>query len=665
MSSSIYMRLALTNLWNNRKTYLPYILTAALTVMMYYIINALGRSSSIPDDSALQTCLSIASNIMVVFAVIFLFYTNSFLIKRRKKELGVYNILGMGKRHIAKMLCVETFLTGVVSIGAGLVFGLIFSRLMYLVLLKIVHYDVRMSFQVSAPALMAALVLFLIIFAMTLIYNLLQIRHAKPVELLRGSSQGEKEPKTRWVLTVFGVIMLGIGYYIALTTESPLAALQLFFVAVVCVILGTYSLFVAGSIALLKALRRRKNFYYKPNHFTSVSGMIYRMKQNGVGLANICILSTMVLVIISSTVSLYVGMEDVLSARFPREFSVSITAGAAKQEEALQNLIDSAAKEHGVERTNELAYHEGSAAAVRDKDSFDLASDQDYDLSVSSVYEVYLIPLEDYNQMEGRQTTLEEDEVLAYDPEGNYGEETLTIADKTYQVKDEPDELRIEPKNQSRTVHGIYIIVRDTQEIEKVMAYVREHSSMQEEDLEEATKIDYVAAFDMNGSDKEKADLSQQLQEEVMNAHFPGAYCESRELSRENFYLLYGGILFIGLYLGIMFLMATVLIIYYKQISEGYDDRERYQIMQKVGMSKREVRRSIRSQVLTVFFLPLVAAFIHIAVAFKVITKLLATLNLVNVPLFAVCTVVTGAVFAGFYVIVFAVTAREYYKIVN
>lgn len=665
MNSSIYTRLALTNLKNNRKTYLPYILTAALTVMMYYIINALGRSGSIPDDSALQSCLGIASNIMVVFAVIFLFYTNSFLIKRRKKELGVYNILGMGKRHIAKMLCVETLLTGTVSIGAGLVFGLVFSRLMYLILLKIVRYDVRMSFEVSVPALMAAVGLFLIIFAMTLAYNLLQIRHAKPVELLSGGSQGEKEPKTRWLLTIFGLVMIGIGYYIALTTEAPLAALQLFFVAVVCVILGTYSLFVAGSIALLKALRRRKNFYYKPNHFTSISGMIYRMKQNGVGLANICILSTMVLVIISSTVSLYVGMEDVLSARFSREFSVTIAPESGGQEEKLQELIGSVADEYGVERTNILAYHEGSAAAVRKGKQFDLASDQDYGLAVSSIYEVYLIPLEDYNQMEGEDATLEEDEVLAYDPEGTYGEETLEIADKTYQVKGEPEELKIEPKNQTRTVHGIYLIVRDTQEIQEVMAYVREHSGMQKEYLEDATKIEYVTGFDMIGSDKEKADMSQQLQEEIMNAQFPGALCESRELSKESFYLLYGGILFIGLYLGIMFLMATVLIIYYKQISEGYDDRERYQIMQKVGMSKREVRRSIRSQVLTVFFLPLIAAFIHIAVAFKVITKLLATLNLVNVPLFAVCTVVTGAVFAVFYVIVFAVTAKEYYKIVN
>lgn len=665
MSSSIYTRLALTNLKNNRKTYLPYILTAALTVMMYYIINALGRSGSIPDDSALQSCLGIASNIIVVFAVIFLFYTNSFLIKRRKKELGVYNILGMGKRHIAKMLCVETLLTGTVSIGAGLVFGLVFSRLMYLILLKIVRYDVRMSFEVSVPALMAAVGLFLIIFAMTLAYNLLQIRHAKPVELLSGGSQGEKEPKTRWLLTIFGLVMIGIGYYIALTTEAPLAALQLFFVAVVCVILGTYSLFVAGSIALLKALRRRKNFYYKPNHFTSISGMIYRMKQNGVGLANICILSTMVLVIISSTVSLYVGMEDVLSARFSREFSVTIAPESGGQEEKLQELIGSVADEYGVERTNILAYHEGSAAAVRKGKQFDLASDQDYGLAVSSIYEVYLIPLEDYNQMEGEDATLEEDEVLAYDPEGTYGEETLEIADKTYQVKGEPEELKIEPKNQTRTVHGIYLIVRDTQEIQEVMAYVREHSGMQKEYLEDATKIEYVTGFDMIGSDKEKADMSQQLQEEIMNAQFPGALCESRELSKESFYLLYGGILFIGLYLGIMFLMATVLIIYYKQISEGYDDRERYQIMQKVGMSKREVRRSIRSQVLTVFFLPLIAAFIHIAVAFKVITKLLATLNLVNVPLFAVCTVVTGAVFAVFYVIVFAVTAKEYYKIVN
>ena len=309
MSSAIYGKLALTNLKNNRKTYVPYILTSILTVMMYYIMDALSRSSSIVDPS-LQSVLTCAVGVIMIFAGIFLFYTNSFLIKRRKKEIGVYNILGMGKRHIAQMLAVETVVTAVASIGAGLVFGIIFSKFMYLLLLKILHYDVRMDFEISGESIRYTLILFVVIFLMTLVFNLFQIQVSNPVELLRGGNQGEKEPKTKWLLTLAGVLLLGTGYFIAVTTEQPLAAIQSFFVAVICVILGTYALFIAGSVALLKMLRKNKKFYYQTKHFSAVSGMIYRMKQNAVGLANICILSTMVLVMISTTISLYVGMED-------------------------------------------------------------------------------------------------------------------------------------------------------------------------------------------------------------------------------------------------------------------------------------------------------------------------------------------------------------------
>ncbi|MFR8546962.1 MAG: ABC transporter permease, partial [[Clostridium] scindens] len=319
MNSSVYGKLAVTNLKNNRKTYIPYMLTAILTVMMFYIIDALSRNKSVGDGN-LRLCLSWATVVIIVFAVIFLFYTNSFLIKRRKKEIGVYNILGMGKRHIARMLTIETLIIAVISIVVGLVAGIIFSKLMFLALLKVIHYDVNMVFELSVRALLNTLLLFTVIFAMTLIYNLLQIRLSNPVELLRGGSQGEKEPKTKWLLTIFGVVAIGIGYYIAITTESPLTAITLFFLAVICVIIGTYALFTAGSIALLKLLRKNKNYYYKTSHFTSISGMIYRMKQNAVGLANICILSTMVLVMISTTISLYTGMNDVLETRFPTEF---------------------------------------------------------------------------------------------------------------------------------------------------------------------------------------------------------------------------------------------------------------------------------------------------------------------------------------------------------
>lgn len=321
MNNFIYEKLAVTNLKNNRKTYVPYIFTGVLTVMMFYIIDALSRGEGITQNT-LEICLQYATGVIIVFAVIFLFYTNSFLIKRRKKEIGVYNILGMGKRHIARMMAVETILTAGISILGGLVFGIIFGKLMYLLLLKILHNSVDMQFSVNGTAIVQTVILFAGIFLLTYLYNILQIQLVNPVELLHGGNQGEKEPKSRWLLVIIGVAALGNGYRIALTTEAPLEALLKFFIAVICVIIGTYALFIAGSIVVLKMLRKNKAYYYNPKHFTSVSGMIYRMKQNGAGLANICVLSTMVLVMVSTTVSLYAGMEDILDSRFPRDVSI-------------------------------------------------------------------------------------------------------------------------------------------------------------------------------------------------------------------------------------------------------------------------------------------------------------------------------------------------------
>lgn len=335
MNNFIYEKLAVTNLKNNRKTYVPYIFTGVLTVMMFYIIDALSRGKGITQNT-LKICLQYATGVIIVFAVIFLFYTNSFLIKRRKKEIGVYNILGMGKRHIARMMAVETILTAGISILGGLVFGIIFGKLMYLLLLKILHNSVDMQFSVNGTAIVQTVILFAGIFLLTYLYNILQIQLVNPVELLHGGNQGEKEPKSRWLLVIVGVAALGNGYWIALTTEAPLEALLKFFVAVVCVIIGTYALFIAGSIVVLKILRKNKAYYYNPKHFTSVSGMIYRMKQNGAGLANICVLSTMVLVMVSTTVSLYAGMEDILDSRFPRDVSIVCNEADTNNEETLQ-----------------------------------------------------------------------------------------------------------------------------------------------------------------------------------------------------------------------------------------------------------------------------------------------------------------------------------------
>lgn len=642
MNNFIYEKLAVTNLKNNRKTYVPYIFTGVLTVMMFYIIDALSRGKGITQDT-LKICLQYATGVIVVFAVIFLFYTNSFLIKRRKKEIGVYNILGMGKRHIARMMAVETILTAGISILGGLVFGIIFGKLMYLLLLKILHNSVDMQFSINGTAIVQTVILFAGIFLLTYLYNILQIQLVNPVELLHGGNQGEKEPKSRWLLVIVGVAALGNGYWIALTTEAPLEALLKFFVAVVCVIIGTYALFIAGSIVVLKILRKNKAYYYNPKHFTSVSGMIYRMKQNGAGLANICVLSTMVLGMVSTTVSLYAGMEDILDSRFPRDVSIVCNEADTNKEETLQRLIKEQCEKAGVKITDRVRYRYGSMNAVLKGDKLENV-DQYY--PDNHFYYVEMMTQDEYNRIEKRNVSLEEQEILTYTSNGKCGKKEINIAGRNYQVKKELSEMTSQPKSTAEMYKTLYIVFANAEQIERIEPF------------------SYADKFNLKGDDGKQKEALEQIQNEFYEK-IPDGMMESRMLSRSSFYELYGGLFFIGIYLGSMFIMATVLIIYYKQISEGYDDRERYQIMQKVGMSKKEVKRSIRSQVLSVFFLPLIVAVIHVAVAFKVMTKILGVLNLTNVWLFTVCTIITIAVFAVFYIIVYSITAKEYYRIVN
>lgn len=642
MNNFIYEKLAVTNLKNNRKTYVPYIFTGILTVMMFYIIDALSRGKGITQDT-LKICLQYATGVIVVFAVIFLFYTNSFLIKRRKKEIGVYNILGMGKRHIARMMAVETILTAGISILGGLVFGIIFGKLMYLLLLKILHNSVDMQFSVNGTAIVQTVILFAGIFLLTYLYNILQIQLVNPVELLHGGNQGEKEPKSRWLLVIIGVAALGNGYRIALTTEAPLEALLKFFIAVICVIIGTYALFIAGSIVVLKMLRKNKAYYYNPKHFTSVSGMIYRMKQNGAGLANICVLSTMVLVMLSTTVSLYAGMEDILDSRFPRDVSIVCKQADVDHEEIIERLLKEQCEKAGVKITDRVWYRYGSMNAVLKGDKLENVNQYYPD---NHFYYVEMMTQDEYNRIEKRNVSLEEQEILTYTTNGKCGKKQINIAGQNYLVKKELPEMTSQPKSTAEIYKTLYIVFANAEQIERIEPF------------------SYADKFNLKGDDGKQKEALEQIQNEFYEK-IPDGMMESRMLSRSSFYELYGGLFFIGIYLGSMFIMATVLIIYYKQISEGYDDRERYQIMWKVGMSKKEVKRSIRSQVLSVFFLPLVVAVIHVAVAFKVMTKILGVLNLTNVSLFAVCTIITIAVFAVFYIIVYSITAKEYYRIVN
>lgn len=648
MNSRIYSRLAVSNIKNNRKTYVPFIFTSILTVMMYYIIDALAGNDSIEITNVI-TVLRMGCGVMVVFSVIFLFYTNSFLIKRRKKEIAVYNILGMGKGHIGRMLTVETLIVGGISIAGGIAGGMAFGKLMHLLLIRIIHYDVGMEFHISVQSVSDTVILFAFIFFLTWFYNLFQIRLANPIELLRGGSAGEKEPKTKVILALIGVVTMAAGYYLAVSTKNPLEAINTFFVAVILVIIGTYALFLAGSIALLKLLRKQKKFYYKPNHFVSVSGMIYRMKQNAVGLANICILSTIVLVMISSTVSLYVGMDDVMAHQYPNDYQMTLYEASQEKIDKAKKLIEEELDRGGLKKEGETACHYGTAVLIsQGGNKFTTSENGTY--SPRDLTELYVIPQEDYQKLENTSTSLKENEVIIYTTAENYGRDSIQIDGRKFQVTEELDDFVLEEKNQSRVAPGMYMIVAN------------DEVAMQLDSLKSGLRYDID--FDMTGSDEEKAVVEEKIADRITE-ELPGTYFTSRQAGTESFFGFYGCLFFIGMYLGFMFLVATVLIIYYKQISEGLDDRERYVIMQKVGMDKREIRRAIRSQILIVFFLPLLFSILHIMVAFNVITKLLGIFGLFNTGLFVLCTVVTVLIFAVFYIIVFAITAREYYKIVN
>lgn len=657
MNKFFYMKLAFNNIKRNSKTYIPYILTCIGTVALFYnmyylsVANIIGH---VGESQNLRIILRMGTTVVGIFSVIFLFYTNSFLIKQRKKEFGLFNVLGMEKKHIARMMFYETLMIGLLSIVIGILFGILFSKLMVLLLLKIIVFKSTSGFEIPAEAIIATLILFSGIFVLNLINNYLQVRRAKPVELLKSPNMGEKEPKTKWLITIVGVICLAAGYYIALTTESPLAALSIFFIAVILVIIGTYCLFTAGSIALLKMLRKNKKYYYKANHFTSVSGMIYRMKQNATGLANICILSTAVIVMLSTTYSLYIGMDDVLRTRYPRNIIVNATNVSAEQAQMLNEVIEEQVNHAGANQKNIMHYRFMSFVALQEGSQY--IPDNRTAYSSSDIAFFIFITQEDYNRIENASVSLDENEILLYALRGEVPNGKLNLNGLELTIKERIPYIDINDELSSLLAKTYCAVVKDADTIKRVYNSINGDGNMGE--------LSYYYGFDTDADRDIQIELVSVLRQQIKQVVNDG-YVEGAENEREGFYLIYGGLFFLGIFLGLLFIMATVLIIYYKQIVEGFDDRERFIIMQKVGMSHSEVKRAIHSQVLTVFFLPLGAAVVHLAFAFKVITKLLSLLNLNNVPLYAVCTLLTVFVFAVLYTIVYSLTARTYYRIVS
>lgn len=675
MNKLFYPKLAANNIRKNAKTYVPYIITSIITVAVFYIMRSLSQNEGIKEMKGagdVQYVMNLGCIVVAIFALIFLFYTNSFLMKRRKREFGLFNMLGMEKRHISCVIGFETLYIVLLSLVGGMIFGVALDKLMYLIIAKIVGEDAPFGFYISPDSMIITALLFAVTYFLIYLNSLRQIHLSKPIELLKSLNTGEREPKAKWFIAILGLVCLGVGYYMSITTQDPISALLKFFFAVILVIIGTYLLFTAGSITLLKLLKKNKRYYYKTKHFLSISSMLYRMKQNAVGLANICVLSTMVLVMLSSTTSLMVGFEDSMNTRYPHEIDVQIQheenteAMAESKDELYDSINELISNDDSLKLTNEIRYSYYSLAFLQSGNEFLTADDDVYNLvptvDLSDITCFIFFTAEQYNEFSGNKAELSDGEVLIYSCNDDFNLDSFSLLDNEYRVKElVPDFVG----DDFETVANIY-------KTEFVVMNENDYNKLYEDQksMDTHSLMQTYFGYDFEGSDEAKREIYHEIISLISNGSTSDevgftAYAESKIEGRESMYPMIAGFFFLGAFLGILFTIATILIIYYKQISEGYEDKERYEIMQKVGVSRREIKSSISSQILTVFFLPLITAGLHTAVAFPIIRRLLMIFSLTNVPLMITVTALCFVAFAILYVIIYSITARSYYRIVS
>lgn len=663
MRNFFYFRLALDNFKKNARMQIPFLLSSSLTVMIFYLVFSLSTNEGIGGlmgGNYVQQLLGFGIGVIIVFSIIFLFYTYSFLIKRRKREFGLFNILGMEKKHIARMLFHETFISFFLSLVLGILVGILFDKLMYMLLLRMIQADVHFGFYISTSGILCSFLLFFAIYVLIYVFSLVQVHIANPIELLNSDKVGEKEPKAKWILALIGLVCLITGYYMAVTITNPLTAFTMFFVAVILVVIGTYLLFTAGSVTLLKLLKKNKRYYYKTNHFISISNMIYRMKQNAIGLANICILSTMVLVMLSTTLSLWNGMQDILDQRYPREIIVSLRDyDLYTTKDRLLQVV----KDQNIQVKDEMFYRYSSMSGLLHGNAVDLGLDQGGLSDVNDAITIYMIPLEDYNEAMHTQDTLDPGQVMIYGLRIDYEQPEIRIGDQSFQVKKKLNQFMDNQEAASTVSPSLFIVMDNVDTVLKMQ-------EIQEQSYEVTNRPTSVFAFDSEDSrsQKEIASLFNVLNNTdnfESEKDYTWVYTECRDTDQINMLGLYAGFLFLGIFLSILFVIATVLIMYYKQITEGYQDKARFEIMEKVGLEKKDIRRSINSQVLTVFFLPLIVAGIHIAFALPLIDKLMGLLYFDNIKLFILTTAICFGVFALIYCVVYVLTSKVYYRIVK
>ena len=671
MHKGIFSKLAKQNIRNNKSTYIPYMITCIFCIAMIYMMEFL-RDCPTLDQAVRQAdevrMIVFTGEIVVeIFCIIFLIYSNSFLMKRRQKEIGLYNILGLERNHIGIVMFLETIITSIGSLAGGIAAGIIGSKLALLLLLKLLHIPSVLGFYISVKGIFTCLFMFGIVFLMILFLNLAKIHLSRPVELLRGNNTGEKEPAAKWLMALIGFICLGAGYYLAVTTESPIKAITIFLLAVILVMAGTYLLFTAGSIVVLKFLRRRKSFYYRTGNFISISGMLYRMKQNAIGLASICILSTGVLLMISMTVSIYFGINDIMLNRYPYDVDMSVTSISEKECQTAIEAFEKAIADNKVpvEKSVEEIYLD--IVCSKNGDQI-LIKPTNTIRNSDSVLVLSLLNQAEYERLTGISANLNDGEIFAWYPSA-VQKDSVTVDETEFTVKKWLDKNPLTCGEDAVSDNAVLVV---TDEDFKKFDDMRTEMYKGVSSAPAGEDLTLHLGLDITGSETDKIDFGTPVMEDVKDLRKNGGLSENswitsgiRQQEYESYYADNGSLLFIGIFLGSLFLMGTAMIIYYKQISEGYEDQKRFEIMQKVGLSRREVRSSVRRQILMVFFLPLLMAMLHITMAFPMIRRLLLLFGMTNTKLFIGCTAGTVLIFAVVYGLIYLMTARSYYHIVE
>lgn len=655
----LYLKLSLDGIRKNYRLYIPYILTGTLVIMMFYVLLYLSSSKSLwsmPAATFLAAVLPLGIVVIAVFSVLFLFYTNSFLIKTRAREFGLYNILGMNRHNLSILLFFENTIVFIAALLSGLLFGIAFSKMGELILFKLAEAEADYSLNISYFSLIITALCYLAIYALLFLNSLIKVAKLKPIELLNSSKQGEKRPKGNIILALLGLIILLMAYFLAVYYSGSFTAVFTFFIAVILVIIATYLLFIAGSVTLCGILKNNKSYYYKSNHFISISSLAYRMKRNGAGLASICILLTMILVMISSTSSLYFALDDSINKRYPGDINYTLFYRnydymiEDNQLVYTDNLV--------CENISTIKYLEsGGCFTEYGMNNAPVQGYEDASTALDIGY-LYTISLDEYNRLSNQIITLQDDECLLYtNSRIRYSYETFKTAySKEYRVKNYVDEFINNHAMYDYEMPCMILIVSDLEGFYKDNNIITEQGNVVY--CKSSTDFDVIEDFDET-LENLRQNLSVISEEKVYNR-----YITSLPDQRSNMLGLFSSMLFLGIMLSFVFILATVLIIYYKQTSEGYEDSERFAIMRKVGLEDGQIRKSINSQMLTVFFCPLIMAGIHLCFAFPFVWSMLNMFGFSNLRLMIIVTAVCYVACAVLYVIIYLFTSRTYYKIV-